>query len=148
LMYTQIVAGSPTANLFFGQPYIYGDSGGYGPGTLEDTPHGNVHLWVGSPDAATKFDDMGNFGRSARDPIFFGHHGNVDRIWELWKTLPGTQRREPVHQDFRDAQFTFYDENADLVIVNVSQVLDTKVLRYEYEESTAAWITNGEKAGE
>lgn len=141
LMYTQIVAGSPTANLFFGQAYSYGDSGGYGPGTLEDTPHGNVHLWVGSPEAATTFDDMGNFGRSARDPLFFGHHGNIDRIWELWKTLNGTQRREPLERDFLDAQFTFYDENADLVIVNISQMLDTRVLRYEYEAAPAEWMS-------
>ncbi|KAG0610577.1 hypothetical protein M758_7G076400 [Ceratodon purpureus] len=148
LMYSQIVAGSPTSRLFFGHPYSYGDIGGEGPGTFEDNPHGTVHLWVGDPNAATAYDDMGNFGRSARDPIFYAHHANVDRIWTMWKTIPGAQRRDPTHPDFRDAQFTFYDENADLVIVNVSQIIDTDQLRYSYASSPAAWLTNGMKRGE
>lgn len=129
VMYTQIVTGAPTPRLFFGEPYSYGDSGGYGPGTFEDNPHGTVHLWVGDPDAATAFNDMGNFGRSARDPVFYTHHSNIDRIWTIWKTLPGKQRTEPTHADFLDSRFTYYDENADQVIVNLSQIINTPLLR-------------------
>lgn len=147
LMYTQIVSGAPTPRLFFGQAYSYGDGGGHGPGTFEDNPHGTVHLWVGDPDAPNKFDDMGNFGRAARDPIFYPHHANIDRIWTIWKTMPGKQRMEPNHTDFLDASFTYYDENADRVTVKVSQIINTTLLRYEYEESPTAWITNGQKAG-
>ncbi|KAG0602916.1 hypothetical protein M758_10G051400 [Ceratodon purpureus] len=151
LIYTQIVTGAPTSNLFFGMPYSYGDAGATGAGTFEDNPHGTVHFWLGDPNPekpAGPFDDMGNFGVAARDPAFYGHHANIDRIWTIWKTLPGAQRKEPTHPDFLDAQFTFYDENADLVIVNVSQTLNRTLLRYEYEEMPAAWTTNGELAGQ
>ena len=23
---------------------------------------------------------------AARDPIFFAHHGSLDRLWEVWRT--------------------------------------------------------------
>jgi len=44
-------------------------------GVLEATPHNNVQNniggWMPTPS-------------SPRDPIFFMHHSNVDRIWDLW----------------------------------------------------------------
>lgn len=49
--------------------------GGGVQGTLEASPHNQVHNNIGGwmPTAA-----------SPRDPIFFMHHGNIDRIWALW----------------------------------------------------------------
>jgi polyphenol oxidase len=120
LQYTQLVIGAPTTALFYGFPYYFGDSGGRGPGTLEDQPHGTVHLWLARPDAQVlgpqyvPFDDMGNFGRAAYDPIFYPVHANVDRIWSLWKKIPGGKRTHPKHPAFLNTQFTFYDEKANL----------------------------------
>jgi polyphenol oxidase len=134
LQYTQLVVGAPTPALFFGLPYFFGDYGGKGPGTFEDQPHGTVHEWVGDPTAPTlgsqyhAFDDMGNFGRAAFDPIFYPHHSNVDRLWCLWTHIPGGTRTHPTHPAFLSSQFTFYDEHANLVKMNVSQVLDTDLL--------------------
>jgi tyrosinase len=45
-------------------------------GTLEATPHNNVHTMVGGLMAGA---------RSANDPIFMLHHCNIDRIWALWR---------------------------------------------------------------
>lgn len=129
LLYTQLVLGATTPRLFFGMPYRLGDIGGGGPGTMEDNPHGTVHAWMGNPMASTPFTDMGNFLTSARDPIFYPHHTNVDRIWTIWKTLPGSMRKEPSHPDFMDSEFGFYDENGDIVLVKVSQMLDPDLLR-------------------
>lgn len=44
-------------------------------GFLEATPHNGVHNWIG-----------GNMltMASPRDPIFFLHHANIDRIWASW----------------------------------------------------------------
>ena len=39
--------------------------------------HNLVHQWVGG--------SMGP-GTSPNDPVFFLHHCNVDRIWEVWRT--------------------------------------------------------------
>ena len=50
-------------------------AGGGRQGTLEATPHNMVHNNVGGwmPSAS-----------SPRDPLFFMHHSNIDRIWALW----------------------------------------------------------------
>lgn len=133
MIYSQIVTGAPTPNLFFGMPFSFGDAGSSGSGTFEDAPHGTVHLWMGDPNPPSPsgpYDDMGNFAVAARDPIFYGHHANVDRIWTIWRSLGGKQRVEPTHPDFLNSQYTFYDENGDLIIVNTSQILNRTNLRY------------------
>jgi tyrosinase len=52
--------------------------GGGIQGTLEKTPHNNIHNFIGKymPSAG-----------SPRDPIFMMHHGNIDRIWAYWNGL-------------------------------------------------------------
>lgn len=37
--------------------------------------HGDIHLWVGG--------NMAELNTAADDPLFWMHHANVDRIWEL-----------------------------------------------------------------
>jgi hypothetical protein len=49
-----------------------------GESTLEAGPHDNVHNDLGG---STGF--MGQF-LSPLDPIFFLHHGNIDRLWHIW----------------------------------------------------------------
>ncbi|CAF3444778.1 unnamed protein product [Fusarium graminearum] len=46
---------------------------------LENVPHGSIHSAVGG--------QMGDLGPSSspNDPIFFMHHGQVDRLWALWQ---------------------------------------------------------------
>ena len=46
-------------------------------------PHGGVHINVGG--------NMASFAGAGFDPIFYLHHGNVDRLGALWQnTHPGT----------------------------------------------------------
>jgi hypothetical protein len=47
-------------------------------GLLEAMPHNSTHVWVGGNNG-----DMASF-MSPRDPIFWMHHANVDRIWTSW----------------------------------------------------------------
>lgn len=72
---------------------------------------------------------MGNFGRAAFDPVFYPHHANMDRIWQIWYGLPGGVRTIPMDRAFNDSEFTFYDENANLVKMSVAQSLDSDLLR-------------------
>lgn len=44
-------------------------------GTLEGTPHNNVHNLLGGYMPGTQ---------SPLDPIFMMHHGNLDRLWAAW----------------------------------------------------------------
>ena len=122
VMFVNMVGVGVTPLLFHGMPYRLGDLGGGGFGALERVPHGFIHIWV------NPF-KMLLFKLSASDPIFFGHHANLDRLWEVWKTLPGGIRKEVSDPDFLDTKFTFYDENGDIVTASVAQSLQLDQLR-------------------
>lgn len=55
------------------------------PYLLEIDPHGAVHDLIGG--------DMGRIQTSARDPIFWLHHANIDRLWSAW--MKGANRVVP-----------------------------------------------------
>jgi hypothetical protein len=53
-----------------------------GQGLLEAGPHNCGHDWVGMRIGKNR--SMGTLRSAASDPIFFMHHGNIDRIWSLY----------------------------------------------------------------
>lgn len=138
IMYRQMVSNAKNPQLFFGNPYRAGDEPDPGGGSIEGTPHGPVHLWTGD-NTQPNLEDMGNFYSAARDPIFFSHHSNVDRMWSIWKTLGG-KRTDISHSDWLDSGFLFYNENAELVRVKVRDSLESKSLGYVYQEVDIPWL--------
>lgn len=48
-------------------------------GPLEQYPHDYTHGYIGG--------DMGQVALSPRDPIFWLHHCNIDRVWDRWNNL-------------------------------------------------------------
>ena len=136
-MYKQMVLAS-TTELFMGSPFRLGDNPHPGIGSVEDAPHNTVHSWVGEADTPHR-EDMGTFYTAARDPIFYGHHSNLDRMWAIWKTL-GEGRRDYSDEDWLDSEFYFYDENADFVRVKVRDCVDTKKLGYVYQDIDLPWL--------
>ncbi|GMP72562.1 hypothetical protein CsSME_00030543 [Camellia sinensis var. sinensis] len=97
-----------------------------------------VHIWCGDR-TQPNLEDMGNFYSAGRDPIFYGHHANVDRIWTVWKTLGG-KRNDFKDSDCLNSEFTFYDENAQLVTVKVKESLDHRKLGYVYQDVEIPWL--------
>ncbi|CAM6088474.1 unnamed protein product [Calypogeia fissa] len=76
---------------------------------------------------------MGQLAHLARDPVFFAHHGNIDRLFQVWKDIGpivGQKWEYYSDPDFLNANFLFYDENKDLRRVKVEVALDTKKLGY------------------
>ncbi|TXG47345.1 hypothetical protein EZV62_026639 [Acer yangbiense] len=138
IMYRQMVSNGKTAKLFMGHSYRAGDEPDPGAGALENMPHGQVHIWCGD-NKQPNLEDMGNFYSAARDPIFFAHHSNIDRMWTVWKTLGG-KRTDFTDPDWLNAGFLFYDENANLVRVKVGDCLDTKKLGYVYQDVDVPWL--------
>lgn len=124
--------------LFFGWPYRAGTEADPGAGSVEAVPHGPVHLWSGD-NTQPNFEDMGNFYSAARDPIFFAHHSNVDRMWSIWKNL-GSKNKDLSDKDWLDSGFLFYNENAELVRVKVRDCLDSRKLGYVYEDVEIPWL--------
>ncbi|KAI3905696.1 hypothetical protein MKX01_007188 [Papaver californicum] len=117
LNYNLLVSGGKTATLFLGSPYRAGGAANPGVGTLENVPHGPVHIWSGDR-TQPNIENMGNFYSAARDPIFFAHHSNCDRMWTIWKSLGG-KRKDFTDPDFLNAAFLFYDEKKQLVRVTM-----------------------------
>ncbi|HEY4641056.1 MAG TPA: tyrosinase family protein [Thermoanaerobaculia bacterium] len=108
---------------------------------LEGLPHNNVHNCIGGvgPLDPGPYGNMTNF-LSPFDPIFFLHHANMDRLWDVWtrkqkrRGLPilppqpdlGTLSKEP---------FLFYvKSNGDYVGPTVAgEFFSTDRFNYDYE---------------
>jgi tyrosinase len=105
-------------------------------GALEQTPHGNVHVGVGG---MTGF--MSAFNTAPLDPIFWLHHANIDRLWEVWRRTvshSGTQFKNPTDADWlqaKNATFLFHDVTGAEKKFVPGDALDTRAapLFYEYE---------------
>ncbi|KAK7331904.1 hypothetical protein VNO80_28647 [Phaseolus coccineus] len=137
-MYRQLVSSSKTPTLFFGGAYRAGEDSDPGGGTVENIPHGPVHVWTGD-NTQPNTENMGSLYSAARDPIFYSHHANVDRMWSIWKTLGG-KRSDIKDSDWLESGFVFYDENKKLVRVKVKDCLDTRKLGYVYQEVDVPWL--------
>jgi tyrosinase len=81
--------------------------------------HDGVHGWVGG--------DMGSIGTSAFDPVFWAHHGMIDRIWYLWQLRHGVNNIPASYLNL--ALFPGY---------TVQQVLDVRAIGYDYAASAVA----------
>jgi hypothetical protein len=92
-------------------------------------PHANVH---------NSFDpgDMADLQYSPRDPVFYAHHGNIDRLWSSWV------RAGHSNPDFGDSKAYFYDEDKKWRYVLFNDLRDESKLGYKYssymQSSTAS----------
>ncbi|PPD74948.1 hypothetical protein GOBAR_DD28123 [Gossypium barbadense] len=140
VMYRQMVT-YKTPSLFHGAAYRAGDNPSPGMGSVENNPHTAVHRWVG--DKREPFsEDMGNFYSAGRDPLFYAHHCNVDRLWNIWKSLLGKKRTDFTDTDWLDSSFLFYDDNTNLVRVKVRDCLNSRTLGYDYQKLNIPWLKN------
>ncbi|HYZ62791.1 MAG TPA: tyrosinase family protein, partial [Acetobacteraceae bacterium] len=103
-------------------------------GFLEQSPHDEVHGDVGGPGGL-----MANPQTAALDPIFWLHHANIDRLWEVWL------RRDPAHQNPTDPDwlngpvdqnFAMPAPDGSFYPFTAADVLDTTApnLDYAYED--------------
>lgn len=111
---------------------------------FERTPHGPVHVYVGgmSPDGMTG-GDMTDFATAARDPLFFAHHGNLDRLWEIWRSVPANRATEPVDPEFTDRRFVFPWLDGSAIEIPVRDTLDTGSLGYSYDSLAVVSLAAG-----
>lgn len=77
---------------------------------LEGQPHNKVHNCIGGVGAVDygPYGNMTNF-LSPVDPIFFLHHANMDRLWDVW-TRKQQAAGLPTTPDDRDLRY-FMDED-------------------------------------
>lgn len=93
-------------------------------GLMEQNPHNTVHVDIGGlmMDPAT----------AARDPIFWAHHCNIDRIWEVW--IKNGKHTNPSGL-FTTETFTFPGVDGKPVTRKVGDMFDTKKLGYTYDRT-------------
>ncbi|KAH6775482.1 hypothetical protein C2S52_013043 [Perilla frutescens var. hirtella] len=141
IMYTEMIRGNSDVYDFMGKPYREGTPVNPGPGASERGSHTAAHVWVGDPRQPSG-EDLGNFYSAGRDPLFYCHHANVDRMWTLWQYLPSNKvaNKKITDDDFLNASFLFYDENAQLVRVTVRDCVDNRRMGYDLERIDLPWL--------
>uniref|UniRef100_A0A2P2INC1 Uncharacterized protein MANES_17G042600 n=1 Tax=Rhizophora mucronata TaxID=61149 RepID=A0A2P2INC1_RHIMU len=144
IMYRQMVSAATNNVLFFGSAYRAGDDPDPGAGSVETTPHTQLHIWCGDT-RQPNGEDMGNFYSAGYDPIFYAHHSNVDRMWNIWKDIDKKKHKDISDTDWLDSTFLFYDENKNLVRVKVRDSLDSKKLGYDYAPVDIPWLKSKAK---
>ena len=93
-------------------------------------PHGSVHVAVGGK--------MSSVSSAAQDPIFWAHHAQVDRIWNLWLAQGGGRSSPVGDSTWRNKTYTFFDECCQPVQMKGCDVLRAALqLSYTYEGEPA-----------
>jgi tyrosinase len=96
-------------------------------GALESLPHDQVHGAIGGW--------MGQVNLAARDPIFWLHHANIDRLWALWLTTGGG-RKDPQNGTWCNQLFRFFNTSGVQVSKQVKGVLNALAqLNYSYQNA-------------
>ena len=109
--------------------------------TLEGMPHNLVHNCIGGagPLDPGPYGNMTNF-LSPVDPIFFLHHANMDRLWDVWTRKQKSLNLPylPAGQDLKalsDEPFLFFVDGKGNPVANgkAGDYLNTDVFEYDYE---------------
>ncbi|HEV3000239.1 MAG TPA: tyrosinase family protein [Solirubrobacteraceae bacterium] len=96
-------------------------------GSLERKPHGLVHGNVGGESGW-----MWTFETAGLDPIFWLHHCNLDRLWDVWISMYGADML-PAHPAWTETEFEFFDVDGSRTAMAVGDVLSSADLGYAYE---------------
>jgi tyrosinase len=89
--------------------------------------HDRFHLSIG------RDGDLASPTTAARDPVYWMHAANIDRLWAKWSARGGVP---PVDDEvWMKTPFTFVDENGDDRVMTGAEVLDTQFqLGYRYDD--------------
>jgi tyrosinase len=123
--------------------------------TLEGFPHNKVHNFiggVGSIDAP--FGNMTN-NLSPVDPVFFLHHSNMDRLWDVWtrKQIRLGRPYLPTGNDlttFSNEPFLFFVNRAGATVAGKAgdYLTTAKPFDYDYEPGSGEDVAATAKAAQ
>lgn len=132
---TAFLGSSMGGNTGFGGPET-GFNHGSGPvGKLEATPHGDIHVAVGGFSPAGF---MSRFNTAGLDPLFWLHHANIDRLWNVWLKRRAGNSNPSKNTWLQAPGFEFHDETGAQVTLNCIDVRDseTSLFSYRYEDES------------
>lgn len=117
---------------------------------IEGFPHNKVHNYVGGvgPLDPGPYGNMTNF-LSPVDPLFFLHHANMDRLWDVW-----TRKQKRLGKPFLPTgaelktyaaePFLFYVDGAGKHVLNgrAGEYFSTERFEYDYEPGSGEQVVN------
>lgn len=116
----------------------FGEDPNAAAGPLEQTPHNVVHGQVGG--------NMGSFDTAGLDPVFWLHHANIDRLWDVWLGQGGRENTTETAW-LTGVEFKFHDENGTPLAQHSKDVAG-QPLDYAYEDVSAPGAALLESAGQ
>ena len=106
-------------------------------GSVESTPHGVVHSFVGGDSGL-----LAQFETAGLDPLFWLHHCNLDRLWDVWIGKWGADRL-PTDASWLRTKFGFFGSDRKPSSKRIRDVLVTAGLGYAYESTDQPEGTGG-----
>jgi tyrosinase len=109
--------------------------------TLEGLPHNHIHNYIGGvgPWDPGPYGNMTNF-LSSVDPIFFLHHANMDRLWDVWtrKQISQSAPYLPTGSDwtsYKNEPFLFFVNGQGQYLTNgkAEDYVSTDRFGYNYQ---------------
>lgn len=101
-----------------------------GQSSIESNPHNNVHVDIGGW--------MGSVPTAAQDPVFYTHHSNIDRLWNLWLAQGGGRHDPFSDTPWKTNSYTFFNESGAQVHMTACDILRcAEQLNYTYEGEPA-----------
>lgn len=94
-------------------------------GLAEQSFHNNLHNWIGG--------QMATFVESGFDTIFYGHHGNCDRIFEAWQHY-SPDNKLPDAEEWLEKRLFSTDGYGTPVDFKIKDLLDTEALGYRFAD--------------
>ncbi|HEY8788667.1 MAG TPA: tyrosinase family protein [Actinopolymorphaceae bacterium] len=102
--------------------------GGFPFGQLEGGPHNSVHSRIGGR--------MNDSNQAAGDPIFWLHHANIDRLWEVWRANTGVGH-DAAETAYLRQTFTFLAPDGTRTPHTPAGVVTTDTqLQYVYDDTS------------
>lgn len=135
LQFENFANAQPGAPSGFGGPETGFNTGGGDSGGVENLPHNRVHVQIGGQNGF-----MSDPSTAALDPVFWLHHCNIDRLWEVWRNQ-GAQFHNPADPQWRTAiSFNMHDADRKPFTYTSADMLDTtRVLHgYRYDKVPVA----------
>ena len=93
--------------------------------TLESRPHNAVHNLIGGV--------LGAVTVSPRDPIFWVHHGNIDRLWAAWVNADAGRTMPPATDPYWSGSFNY---GPAVPTMARRYTISTTGLNYRYDNET------------
>ena len=120
---SRFTGGSTGAHPGFGGVQTRFSHFGQVQGGVEDVPHNQIHDDIGGL--------MGDPLTAALDPIFWLHHSNIDRLWEVWWKTRGNQNETNPNWTTNQS-FELHDASGNVLTFTPGQVIDTTQLLHGY----------------